>query len=248
MDKRTKFWQDNFAVFAKTKTRESDVNVYMPHSWERRRMVFSELVGTLAENGIIGPGKFAADIGFGSGMFSRMLSDTGTDTVSVDLCFEMLWRAGDEDKNSTLMRVNADCQHLPFANESFDFVAANGLITILSDPIPFLTEIGRVLKPGGTVMIETLNSAWLGRIGFAFSGGRSLPSDVGVLHYLPGPLGLKLARCIGAPYAHTLPIVRLNDSLAKLEEPLQRLGRKIPLLVLPFSSAFILLARKAELN
>ena len=246
MDKRTKFWQDNFTVFARTKTRESDVNVYMPHSWERRRAVFSELVGQLAENGIIGPGKLAADIGCGSGMFSRMLADTGASTVSTDLCFDMLWRAGDEDKSASLMRVNANCESLPFADESFDFVAANGLVTILSQPTSFLLEVGRILKPGGTAMIETLNSAWLGRIAFALSNGRSLPSDIAVIHYMPGPLGHLLAKCVKAPYAHTLPIVRLNDKFAFMEEPLQNLAKKLPFLALPFSSAFILLARKGD--
>lgn len=244
MDKRTKFWQDNFAVFARTKTRESDVNVYMPHSWERRCAVFSGLAGELAESGIIGPGKLAADIGCGSGMFSRMLADTGTDTVCADLCFDMLWRTGGEDKSASLMRVNADCENLPFADESFDFVAANGLVTILSEPTSFLLELGRVLKPGGVAMVETLNSAWLGRIAFALSSGRSLPADIGVIHYMPGPLGRLLSKCVGAPYAHTLPVVKLPKPLSLLEEPLQGLAKRLPMPILPFASSFILLARK----
>jgi SAM-dependent methyltransferase len=165
--------------------------------------------------------------------------------VSVDLCFDMLWRAGGSDESSRLLRVNADCERLPFPDATFDFVAGNGLVTILSDPTPFLKEMGRVLKPGGTAMVETLNSAWLGRLPFAFSG-RALPSDIGVIHYLPGSLGRLLAKGIGASTFHTLPMLRLCDSLSILEAPLQRLARKAPLPMLPFSSAFVLLARKDD--
>jgi SAM-dependent methyltransferase len=244
MDRRTKFWQDNFTVFARTRSLESDVNVYMPHSWQRRQKVFSELATHLTEEGVLGPGKTAADIGCGSGMFSRILSATGTQVVASDLCMEMLRRARQEDECGSIMLVNADCANLPFPDASFDFVAGNGLVTILSDPEPFLKELGRVLKPGGVAMIETLNGCWLGRVKFALSSGRSLPDDIGVLHYLPGPLGRTLAKAIGADFAHTLPLVRVNPGLAFLEEPLQCLARKIPLLTLPFASSFILLARK----
>jgi len=244
MDKRVKFWQDNFSIFARTKKHENDVNVYGLHSWERRKKVFSELASHLAEAAVLGPGKLAADIGCGSGMLSRILASAGTDVVACDLCFDMLLRAGREDEAGKLMLVNADCEHLPFPDSSFDFAAGNGLVTILSDPTPFFNELNRILKPGGIAMIEVLNSCWLGRLRYILSPGYDLPSDVRVLHYLPWSLTRLLEDALETRFVHTLPIVRLNPRLSFLEEPLQSLARKIPLLALPFASSFILLARK----
>jgi hypothetical protein len=75
---------------------------------------------------------------------------------------------------------------------------------------------------------------------------RALPPDIGVIHYAPGKLAHLLSTALRTKDVHTLPVVRLNDALAFLEQPLQRLGEKMPYLALPFASAFILLARKPE--
>jgi len=242
-DRRTRFWQDNFELFAKTKDVESDVNIYMEHSWARRAAVFSELADELQRKGVIGPGKLAADVGCGTGLFSRMLANAGTETVSADLCFEMLKRAAKEG-GEKLSRVNAECEKLPFRDQSLDFISANGLVTILSDLGPFFGEIARTLKPGGTAMLETLNSFWLGRAASSLSGVRPLPPDIGVIHYTPFRLASLLRKAMPLKRVRCVPIVNISKDCPALEESVQRLASLSSLPALPFSSAFILLAVK----
>ncbi len=243
-DRRTRFWQENFELFAKTKPVESDVNIYMEHSWARRTAVFSALAASLRSKGALGPGKTAIDVGCGTGLFSRMIQRTGAETLSADLCFEMLRRAAKEEGGEELSRVNAPCESLPLRDASVDFLSANGLVTILSDTKPFLSEISRVLKPGGTVMLETLNSAWLGRLASSLSGVRPLPPDIGVIHYSPARLARLLRGSMAIRNLRTIPIVNLPNPFRPLEEPLQSLASFASLPALPFSSAFILLAVK----
>lgn len=51
--------------------------------------------------------------------------------------------------------VSGDAQKLPFIQESFDTVVCTGVLEHLPDPSSAVLEIGRVLKPGGKVFIET---------------------------------------------------------------------------------------------
>jgi SAM-dependent methyltransferase len=54
-------------------------------------------------------------------------------------------------------RVYALGNHLPFASESFDLVTANMVVEHVPDPKPFLTDIHRILRPGGRFIFHTPN-------------------------------------------------------------------------------------------
>lgn len=49
-----------------------------------------------------------------------------------------------------------DAKQLPYSNEHFDMVVSNSLIHHLPDPLPFLREIKRVLKPNGAMLLRDL--------------------------------------------------------------------------------------------
>lgn len=49
-----------------------------------------------------------------------------------------------------------DAKHLPYPDEHFDMVVSNSLVHHLPDPLPFFTEIQRVLKPNGAIFIRDL--------------------------------------------------------------------------------------------
>ena len=59
------------------------------------------------------------------------------------------------------LKVNPDILHdlnkfpYPIENDSFDEIYAKHVIEHLNDPASFMCEIVRILKPGGTVFIET---------------------------------------------------------------------------------------------
>jgi ubiquinone/menaquinone biosynthesis C-methylase UbiE len=49
-----------------------------------------------------------------------------------------------------------DAKKMPYGDFSFDLVISNSLIHHLSDPLPFLQEIRRVLKPDGGIFLRDL--------------------------------------------------------------------------------------------
>lgn len=52
-------------------------------------------------------------------------------------------------------QYDAECMHIPFENKKFDFVFIKSVIEHISNTDLFLSEIYRVLKPGGKVIILT---------------------------------------------------------------------------------------------
>ncbi|OKH22176.1 SAM-dependent methyltransferase [Hydrococcus rivularis NIES-593] len=49
-----------------------------------------------------------------------------------------------------------DAKQMPYPDEDFDAVISNSLIHHLPDPLPFLQELKRVLKPNGAILIRDL--------------------------------------------------------------------------------------------
>jgi ubiquinone/menaquinone biosynthesis C-methylase UbiE len=49
-----------------------------------------------------------------------------------------------------------DAKQLPYPDEHFDMVVSNSLIHHLPDPLPFLRELNRVLKPNGAILLRDL--------------------------------------------------------------------------------------------
>jgi SAM-dependent methyltransferase len=86
----------------------------------------------------------ALDLGCGIGGYTLALRDAGARVVSADLSRRTL--AG---LSAGLRLVCADALHLPFADESFDFVFCASLVEHVPDPPQMLREVWRALKPGG---------------------------------------------------------------------------------------------------
>jgi SAM-dependent methyltransferase len=56
----------------------------------------------------------------------------------------------------------ADGEHLPFANDTFDLVYAHGVVQYTPHPERLVDECRRVLKPGGEVVFQVYNRiSWL---------------------------------------------------------------------------------------
>jgi SAM-dependent methyltransferase len=73
-------------------------------------------------------------------------------------------------------RVRGNIELLPFRNETFDLVTANVVVEHVEDPAALLTEIHRILLPGGVFLFHTPN----------FYGYASLVATL-----MPRPLRLK---------------------------------------------------------
>lgn len=116
-------------------------------------------VGNTYSLGKINTGDQVLDIGCGAGveaiLAAMMTGETGN-VVGVDIVPEMLVRAETNLKMTGLKNVtfkNASGENLPFPDDSFEVVISNGAINLIPDKESALTEILRVLKPGGQLMV-----------------------------------------------------------------------------------------------
>ncbi len=105
------------------------------------------------------PNGRALDIGCGNGKFMRRMNSLGWrfegvefNPVAVDVCR----RAG-------LKVFHGDLHAAAFEENSFDLVSARHLIEHVSDPDALMSEIARILKRGGRLVVRTPNSLALGR-------------------------------------------------------------------------------------
>jgi SAM-dependent methyltransferase len=104
----------------------------------------------------IGPLRGAAilDLGCGKGRFARRLIEQGAEVIGVDGSAGMLAQAGGLD------RVRASALRLPFVPRSFDAAFAVEVFEHLppSSLVLAFRELGRVLRPGGRLLILDKNA------------------------------------------------------------------------------------------
>jgi malonyl-CoA O-methyltransferase len=94
-------------------------------------------------------GRVVADIGCGTGRWTRELGSRGARTIAVDRCSAMLVRAPGP-------AVVADAAQLPFPDES---VHVTVCAFALSYTRPCLNELARITRPGGTVIVSDMHPA-----------------------------------------------------------------------------------------
>lgn len=77
--------------------------------------------------------------------------------VAADFCTEMLVRAAQKSANrgtqSRIQIVEADAQHLPFADNTFEIATVAFGLRNVTDPEKGIAEMVRVLRPGGRLAI-----------------------------------------------------------------------------------------------
>ena len=98
------------------------------------------------------------DIGCGNGRFLLRMRELGWDVQGVDFsptAVEVCRRHG-------LTVSHGDLRDAQFPDCGFDLVTARHVIEHVPEPVPFMAEVVRVLKPGGRVHLRTPNSDALG--------------------------------------------------------------------------------------
>ena len=101
-------------------------------------------------------GEKVLEVGCGPGRYVAMLSTLGYDVIGIDPCEFPAWDMIREQTTADL-RSNLFAEELPFEDECFDHVACLGALLYFKDPEKSLSEIKRVLKPGGRLMMRTVN-------------------------------------------------------------------------------------------
>jgi ubiquinone/menaquinone biosynthesis C-methylase UbiE/uncharacterized protein YbaR (Trm112 family) len=95
------------------------------------------------------------DIGCGSAWVAKTFTVEKKYVVSLDVSETNPVKAYETYNNAYHAAVVADAKHLPFKNDSFDTIVAAEIIEHLTVPKIFIAEWLRVLKPGGSLIIET---------------------------------------------------------------------------------------------
>jgi len=102
----------------------------------------------------------ALDLGCGTGNYTLELFKRGFEVIGVDISKEMLKIAKKKFPKSFFIR--ADAYKLPFKKETFDLVLSITMFEFIKKPEEVLKEIYKILKPGGELIIGTMNdrSLW----------------------------------------------------------------------------------------
>jgi arsenite methyltransferase len=106
-------------------------------------------------------GERVLDLGCGCGVdtlvAAQLVGDAGR-AVGVDASPEMLAHARDGAMagDSAARFVHGLIERLPFADGSFDLVISNGALNLATDKDRTFGEIGRVLVPGGEMVVADL--------------------------------------------------------------------------------------------
>ena len=105
------------------------------------------------------PGQRIVDIATGTGMTARCISRSGAEVTGVDIADGLLEAARQlsEKEGLSIDWQLGDAEKLPFDEASFDAAASTFGIMFATDQDAAISELARVVRPGGLVAI----AAWL---------------------------------------------------------------------------------------
>jgi SAM-dependent methyltransferase len=109
-------------------------------------------------------GRRVLEVGCGAGTDLARFAKGGAIVSGVDLSSSAiaLARSNFEQQGLQADLREADGEHLPFADDSFDLVYAHGVVQYTADPTALVEECRRVVKPGGEAVFQVYNRiSWL---------------------------------------------------------------------------------------
>jgi SAM-dependent methyltransferase len=130
--------------------------------YDETRSASPSVLGPVRQSLQGAPGPRLADIGGGTGNYALALRREGWDPVVIDRSAEMLMRAAAKG----LETLQADAQHLPFEDESFDAATMLSMLHHVENQGAALDEARRILRTGGRLALmgffaEDAASLWI---------------------------------------------------------------------------------------
>ena len=134
--------------------------------WDRVAVVYDIFVNVIngkthkalrqIVSALIQPGDSVLECACGTGLLSAVIAPRCKTLTATDFAPKMLKRA--EKNCSAFTNVTfrqADILALDFSDNAFDKVVAGNVIHLLDEPLKALSELNRVCRPGGTLIIPT---------------------------------------------------------------------------------------------
>jgi MPBQ/MSBQ methyltransferase len=154
----------------------------------------------------------ALDLGCGTGFQTALLEELGYESHGVDLAPALLAVARGRLRASTL--ALGDAEALPYRDAAFDAVSCCGsTLSLVERADRALGEIGRVLRPGGLLLVECEHK-WSLDLGWALAS--SLTGDSLGYGVTPGAVWRLAARPRGEGSWLRYPVPSSNGSVASM--------------------------------
>lgn len=106
------------------------------------------------------PGAVLVDLGCGGGLLAPHLVGKGYRHIGVDLTASALVKAVAHGVGA----VRGDACRVPLADECADVVSAGELLEHVPDPRRVLAEACRLLRPGGLLVLDTINATRVAKL------------------------------------------------------------------------------------
>ena len=138
------------------------------------RKTYDELKRIVAD--LIEPADDVLECACGTGLLSVVIAQKCRKLTATDFSKKMLKKAAKNcDGFGNVSFSSADITALPFPDASFDKVVAGNVIHLLDEPVKALSELNRVCRNGGTLIIPTyMNNDTKGRTSrFAQAAGKA---------------------------------------------------------------------------
>lgn len=155
-------------------------------------------------------GRMVIDLCCGTGDVSRLLSQRGAKTVSLDFSLKMLHQ-GIRKKALTSDSIMADASVLPFKSNTFDAATIAFGIRNIPDLDRFMEEVHRMLKQDGQLTILELvrPKSRIIRVPYSFYLSRLLPLIGGIMS--GRPLAYRYLSGTIATFVHPLTIQKMLE-------------------------------------
>ena len=122
---------------------------------------FMEVLGQ--EQGGNIQGKKLLDVGCGGGFLCEEFAGIGFDVTGIDPSRNTIRAAGEHAAQSGLRigYLEGRAEAIPFGGSSFDYVSCCDVLEHVDDVNTAISEIARVLKPGGRFFFDTINRTFM---------------------------------------------------------------------------------------
>lgn len=206
-------WQKIFDGTAKNCVNDFEKSAWTKHGAEGHEQYFFLHFNKLQ----LKKGAKILDVGCGAGTYTQVLSDNGYKVCGIDFSKEMIKIAKKRDNLHRITYQQSNIYYLPFPDGYFDMVICIGVFQTVQNYKKALTELYRLIKPGGIFYLNTLNQNSIKNL----LANRFKKNKLNLKRYYYSQL-CKVCREIGFPDVKVKGIYYFHPNLKLLENFLDR--------------------------